>query len=228
MSATESPATPTSQGAATAAANEPGSLRLALTLGFAGLLSGLILVLVYQFTLPIIEANRALALKRAVLQVVPGAVSMQKLGGDGATLAPIGEDEKATVFAAFDDQGAFKGFAITGEGAGFQDTIQLIYGFDPAKKQVVGLRVLESRETPGLGDKIIKDQGFVGQFDDLAVEPTPVVVKAGEGGGAHQVDAITGATISSKAVVKIMNTAHGAWAGKLPPAAALKAPGGAP
>lgn len=206
------------------APGEPGSIPLTLTLGLAGLLSGLVLVLVYQFTLPLIEANRAAALKRAVLQVVPGAVSMQKLGGDGATLAPVGDDAKASVFAAFDDGGAFKGYAISGAGAGFQDTIQLIYGFDPSQGRVVGMRVLESRETPGLGDKIIKDQAFVGQFDDLAVEPTVEVVKPGEGGAPHPVDAITGATISSKAVVKILNDAHGAWSGKLPDAGGLKAP----
>jgi Na+-translocating ferredoxin:NAD+ oxidoreductase RnfG subunit len=63
-----------------------------------------------------------------------------------------------------------------------------------------------SRETPGLGDKIYKDPKFVAEFHGLAVEPAIKLIK-GHGEAANEVDAITGATISSKAVVRIVNQA---------------------
>ena len=78
------------------------------------------------------------------------------------------------------------------------------------------MEVLESRETPGLGDKIYKDMDFVGEFKSLAVEPEIVAVKKGTKTSPNQVDAITGATISSKAIVRIINEAHSAWIGQLP------------
>ena len=83
-------------------------------------------------------------------------------------------------------------------------------------KKVVGMEILESRETPGLGDKIYKDADFVGEFSDLSIEPEIVAVKKGTGTQDNHVDAITGATISAKAVVRIINETHVAWAEQLP------------
>ena len=120
------------------------------------------------------------------------------------------------VYAAYRKDGAFAGYAIPGSGPGFQDTIALIYGYDPVRKRVIGMEVLESRETPGLGDKIFKDQHFVGEFKDLAVKPSIQVVKKGTGGAPNEVDGITGATISSKAVVRILNEANVLWLERLP------------
>ncbi|MCA9729684.1 MAG: hypothetical protein KC729_18525, partial [Candidatus Eisenbacteria bacterium] len=54
----------------------PSSFRLIFTLGLAGFLSGLLLVLTHQITKPLILANKAAALREAVLEVVPGATSM--------------------------------------------------------------------------------------------------------------------------------------------------------
>jgi len=194
---------------------EPSSIKLAFTLGFAGLLSGLALVAVYEATLPTIEANKAEALRVAVFKVVKNSSAMQKLVVSGGKLAIAAEgDKQPGIFAAYGKDGRFVGYAIPGKGNGFQDTISLLYGFDPAKKKVVGMEILESRETPGLGDKIFKDKAFVGNFSALDVDPQIVVVKSGRK-KPNEVDAITGATISSKAVVKIINEANKSWRQKL-------------
>lgn len=198
---------------------EPGSARLVLTLGLAGLLAGLALVTAYDVTLPAIERNRTAALRAAVLEVVPGSTSMQKLVWRDAALAVVaGGDAPGApaVYAAYGAGGAFLGYAIPGSGPGFQDTIALIYGYDPARRRVIGMRVLESRETPGLGDRIFKDERFVAEFDDLAIEPAIELVKPGTGTAPHQVDGITGATISSKAVVRILEEANAEWLRRLP------------
>jgi hypothetical protein len=79
------------------------------------------------------------------------------------------------------------------------------------------MEVLESRETPGLGDRIYKDEKFVAEFHDLMVEPAIRLIK-GHGTEANEVDAITGATISSAAIVRILNTANQVWRPRLPKA----------
>ncbi len=125
------------------------------------------------------------------------------------------QDEEA-LFGGYDAQGRFLGYAIPGAGPGFQDTIRLIYGYLPAERRVVGMEILESRETPGLGDKIYKDADFVADFRALAVDPRILVVKQGAKTEANQVSAITGATISSKAVVRIINKGNARWLERLP------------
>ncbi|MBD3334912.1 MAG: FMN-binding protein [Candidatus Eisenbacteria bacterium] len=205
---------------ATAVPQQPPSpLRMILTLGMAGLFSGLILVGIYEVTLPMIKANQARALRQAVFQVVPGSEAMQKLVvRDGRlVIEPEGgaEDEPG-IYAAYDANGGFLGYAIPSEGSGFQDVIKLIYGYDPSEKRVIGMQVLESRETPGLGDKIFKDQDFIAEFRDLAVEPRVEAVAKGTAAAPNEVDAITGATISSKAVVKIINQGNDQWLPLLP------------
>lgn len=197
------------------------SARLVLTLAVAGLFSGLAIVGAYELTLPRIRANQAAALRAAVFEVLPGADRMQRLAWDGSALAPAtgdGPDAAAepSVYAGYDPAGALVGYAVPAAGAGYQDTISLLYGLAPGGDRVIGMRVLESRETPGLGDRIFKDQAFVGAFRDLSVEPRVELVKDGAD-AANEVDAITGATISSTAVVAIVNAGNEQWRQRLPP-----------
>jgi electron transport complex protein RnfG len=193
-------------------AKRPGPARLILTLGGAGFLSGLLLVTVYLATKPIIERNQAEALEAAIYRVVPGSTTRKAFElKDGKLVAvessgnalPSGE----VIYGAYNDQDQLVGYAIPTEGSGFQDTIKLIYGFDPHTQKIVGMEVLDSRETPGLGDKIIKDQNFLDNFKSLSVEPEVVAVKHGEKTKDNEIDSISGATISSKAVAKIIQQA---------------------
>lgn len=206
---------------------EPGSARLIATVGLAGLISGLAIVGSYELTLPRILENQAAALRAAVFEVVPEAASLSPLVERDGALAPeipsaagAGDGKaagSADVFAAWTAAGEFAGYAIAAEGPGFQDTIKLLIGFDAERRRVVGMQVLESRETPGLGDKIYKDAAFGAEFRDLAVSPEVIVVPKGTNDAANAVDGITGATISSKAVARIVNGAAARWKDRLPP-----------
>ncbi|VAX40615.1 Electron transport complex protein RnfG, partial [hydrothermal vent metagenome] len=188
-------------------APEPGGLRLVATLALAGMLSGLLLAGAFQITKPIIEANKIRELRKGVIKVVPGSTIVSRMALRDGTIVPITDEEKTddpVIYGGYDDAGTFQGYAIANEGAGFQDLIQVLYGFDPARRRVIGMHILSSRETPGLGDKIFKDMDFVANFNDLSIDPTIVVVKDGRD-QPNEVDSITGATISTKAVVKIIN-----------------------
>ncbi len=200
------------------AVKEPTSTRLVASLAIAGFLSGLIIIGIYVATLPTITANKAQELREAVFRVLPGVSQMHKFRYDGTQLvnADGGKDGEDTVYAGYDDKGRFIGYAIASAGPGFQDTVSLLFGYLPDSRKVVGMWILESRETPGLGDKIYKDADFVANFNDLATEPQIVAVKKGHKATPNEIDAITGATISSKAVVRIMNEGIARWRPRLP------------
>ena len=192
---------------------EPGSTRLVATLSFAGLLSGLIIVLVYEATLPTIAAYKAKVLQEAVFRVLPGTTRLQRLVYRDGRLKAVERIEKdeESIFGGYDADGNLVGYAIPGSGPGFQDIIRLLYGYLPEQRKVIGMEILESRETPGLGDKIYKDAEFVASFEDLSSDPEILAVKKGSRAAANEIDAITGATISSKAVVRIINQANQQW-----------------
>jgi len=196
---------------------DPGSTRLVATLGFAGLLSGLIIVSVFEATLPTITAYKAKVLQEAVFRVLPGTSRLQRLAYREGRLTAVDEvtQDEESIFGGYDTNGKLVGYAIPGAGPGFQDIIRLLYGYLPEQRRVVGMEVLASRETPGLGDKIYKDAEFVANFAALSIDPQIVAVKKGQKDAANEIDAITGATISSKAVVRIINQAHERWQRRL-------------
>lgn len=192
------------------------TFRLVATLAVAGALAGLLIVLVNQHTKPIIDAYRAEQLRLAVYEVLPGTASYRTLYRvDDALVAELPAGAKAADFRqayiGYDDAGKMIGVAVSRGESGFQDIVLVIFGFEADTGILLGMKVLESKETPGLGDKIFKDLDFVGQF--FARPQTPLVaIKAGSGKGQPgEIDAITGATISSKVVVSIINNGIADW-----------------
>ena len=208
---------PAAQDAQDVPAEKPVStLRLVATLAVAGALAGLLIVVVNLHTKPIIDAYRAEQLKLAVYEVLPGAARYQTLYRvDGALSATVPAGAKASDFrqayVGYDEAGEMIGVAVSRGQSGFQDIVLVIFGFEYESGILLGMKVLESKETPGLGDKIFKDQDFVDQF--FARPQTPLnAIKSGSGKGLPgEIDAITGATISSKVVVDIINNGIADW-----------------
>lgn len=198
-----------------AAPSTPG-FRMIRTLGAIAMLSGLLVVLVFRWTEPIIAENQRIAIEKAVFQVVPGATQRVDvvLGADGMALAADATADGETVYAAFDEQGELKGIALAAGAQGYQDVVKLLYGYDPACSCIRGIKILKMTETPGLGDKIAFDPGFLRNFEALSavvnasgdglVNPIKAV-KHGHKQFAWEVDAISGATISSVAVANALN-----------------------
>lgn len=187
---------------------EASSFRLVSTLTVAGALAGLAIVLVFQWANPRIEAYQAMKLAEAVTEVLGGAEGYETvfLDEDGVFKAQPAADTAGLerIYVGYDGDGDPVGVAVVGGEPGFQDVIRLIFGYDPNTGEVLGMKVLESRETPGLGDKIEKDSVFVGAFDRVATLILGVK-KGRETGAEEEVVMITGATISSQAVIDIIN-----------------------
>jgi len=195
---------------------EVSTFRLVATLAVAGTLAGLLIVLVNLHTKPIIDKYKAEQLKLAVYEVLPGVERYDTwyLVDDKLSMTlPAGakESDYKRLYVGHDSSGATRGVAISRGESGFQDVIMVIFGYEPANGKLTGMKILDSKETPGLGDKIYKDPAFVGQF--FEGPETPLVgVKIGAGKGQpNEIDTITGATISSKAVIGIINHAVAEW-----------------
>lgn len=182
-------------------------VRLIVTLASLGASCALVLSTVSWATAARIESNQAAYLRKSVLSVVPGAVAETPM-----------DIADATIFAAHDGQGDLVGYAIVSAAQGFQDTITLVYGYDPYSETLTGFRVLASRETPGLGDKIEKDAHFQANFEGLEVmvrdgvlQHDLVMVKPLSRSHGWEVDAISGATISSRAVTVAVGESARQW-----------------
>lgn len=200
-----------------AAPSPTASSRLIATLGLIALFSGLLVVSVVELTRPYIVENQRLALEAAVLQVIPGATQRYDfvLGSDGVAVleGPMPAGARR-IYAGYDAEGQFKGVALEAAARGYADIIRVLYGYDPQCQCIIGIKVLESKETPGLGDKIETDARFLANFEaldarlDLARERLAnaiVTVRPNTKEHPWQIDGISGATISANAIGRMLN-----------------------
>jgi electron transport complex protein RnfG len=194
----------------------PASRSMIITLGGVALLSGFLLALTYQLTLPYIEANQRLAVERAVLRIYPQTETRVGfvLGANGLRPAETAAPGEILVHAAYDKTGELRGLVAEAAAHGYAGVIRLLYGYSPECQCITGISVLQSTETPGFGDKISTDPEFLANFRALdarlntegsALQHPIVTVKHGTKTEDWQVDAISGATITSKAVGRMLN-----------------------
>ena len=108
---------------------------------------------------------------------------------------------------------AENGFVIETVTQGYADEIRMLVAVNK-EGRVMGLVVAEAHETLGLGSRILTDHVFLSQFlngnGSFAVAAADAVSGATgetETGDESQVDAISGATVSSKAVIRCVNSA---------------------
>jgi electron transport complex protein RnfG len=194
----------------------PAGQMIRTLMGIA-MLSGFLVVLTYQLTKPIIAENQRRAIEAAVFTVIPGAVARKDFVISEGELSPVTPDKPAEgilVYAGYDSKGELIGVAAKAAAQGYADLIHILYGYDPACECIRGMKVLKLAETPGLGDKIITDANFVANFEALdarlgsdgkTLANEIVTVKHGAKQHPWEIDAISGATISSKAVGKAIN-----------------------
>jgi len=195
------------------------STAMIITLGGVAMLSGLLVVLTWQLTLGPINENKRIMIEKAIFQVLPKGTKKQSyiINENGlSTVVDAKGLAKDTLqfFAAYDDNNSLVGIAASSAAQGYADSVQLLYGYEPACQCIRGFSIIKMAETPGLGDKILTDKNFLASFDALdaslnsdhsALANNIVTVKNGTKKNAWEIDAISGATITSNAVGKAIN-----------------------
>ena len=156
-----------------------------MILAIISLLSGAVLALVYSITSPAMEAVALENQQKSIFEVLSGIDSYREYKNPGNML----------IYEGLDKEGNVIGLAYVAEGAGFQGRIKLMIGVDIKSKRITEYKVLEHQETPGLGARI-NEAGFKQQFSQKTWTD-PFKVK-------DDIEAITGATISSRAVTELI------------------------
>jgi electron transport complex protein RnfG len=131
-----------------------------------------------------------------------GALTATRPAGDEAKTAP-------RVYRGFDRGGAPVGYAIEAIGPGFSENIRLLVGYDATRHELLAMKILDSKETPGIADGILKPE-FTRQFEH-AVVPVVGVKASPKAPDKGTVVMITGATISSRAIVRAINNTLARW-----------------
>lgn len=186
-----------------------------------GVFCALVIVFVFQTTAARIRENQERFLAAAISDVLPASRSTTAVGvGEDSRLVTIVESIALPVFLSFDEQNELVGAVVTAEGMGYQDNIRVLYAYSFDSRAIVGFKILDSKETPGLGDRVEIEPHFIANFDALDVRlnsvgdglDNPIVtVKQGEKTNPWQIDGITGATITSEAIGMLLNDSANLW-----------------
>ena len=142
-----------------------------------------------QVTAPIIEAATIAAQNAARFELLPEADDFTAVEG-------VSVENVSDVYVANNGTGA----VVTCAAKGYGGTITVMVAFNP-DDTVKQIKITEQSETAGLGAKIATDKDFQGSFSGLPAEDFEVT----------DIHAISGATISSKAVTAAVNAAIDAY-----------------
>lgn len=165
--------------------------QIAINLVITCLVSGLIIGLVYYVTAPIAAEKREISKQESMRALVSDTDSFKEV------------PDKAEWFAA-EKGGKVTAYIVPGESRGYGGEIKMLVAVTPAG-EVIDYKILAHNETPGLGDNASKDP-FKGQFKGKKEANLTVTKDASD---KDDIQAMTGATISSKAVtLAVKNAVH--------------------
>lgn len=164
-------------------------LRLSLSLLIISAVAALILAVVNALTAGPIAEYAAQKRQEAMESVMPGANVFSELYVEDETIIGITGAYSGT---------RFKGYCVEVSVSGFGGPIQMMVGVDYGGA-VTGTVILDHTETAGLGAKA-EEPEFLNQYTGMSGTVTVTY-------GSNSIDAITGATITSKAVTEGINTA---------------------
>jgi electron transport complex protein RnfG len=162
--------------------------KITLNLTMATLLSGIIIATVFYYTAPIAEIQRIKMKEQSMKDLIPAAT----------TFTPIEGQEEW--FKAEKD-GELLAYLILTHGKGFDGHVKMFLAASTDQK-VIGFKILSHKETPGLGDQAFKPK-FADQLTGKGHDGLELVKIPEEG----KILAVTGATITSRAVTTAVKTA---------------------
>ncbi|MCH8060269.1 MAG: electron transport complex subunit RsxG [Proteobacteria bacterium] len=181
-------------------------IRSGTTLALIAAICTALVAATYELTTERIAANEKAWLEKSLQPALAGVIYDTEASESRLVIEPPhdlpGSDEALIYRVYFDEQPVAALFAVTARN-GFSGPIRILLGVD-FDGVVTGLRILQHRETPGLGDKIVSARSdWVYQFDGRSIRDPDVTGWAIRGDGG-EFDQLTGASITPRAVVKAM------------------------
>ncbi len=167
---------------------------------------GLLIAVTSTALSPRIEQNKINKRNRLVGALLPEAKDFVPVEGGIEIESIQGKKETVEVFRAMSKAGECVGWSFNAIGPGFADKIELVVAVDKDFEKFAGFDVLASNETPGFGNQIKFDY-FRDQFKGAPAEDLKLATSGDNTKIDSEIIAISGATISSEAVVDIINNA---------------------
>ena len=179
------------------------TIKLGLTLLLITAISGAVLAVTNSFTGPIIEEIRNESSFTALREIFPDGDDFPTI--DNSELEKIQDKNQAiTEIREVIAADAVAGYSFKVVTGGYGGDVVTMVGIH-ADGTVAGIKVVENSETPNLGTKI-EEQGFADSFKERSTESELLPVE--NPSAENEVMMITGATVSTKAVVKGVNGAR--------------------
>ena len=162
------------------------------------------LVAVDGFTTPYIEKNSLLKLKTSVLNSfdIPHGSTAEEVEAIFSENIEVREKGERNYYVSRENDIAFQ---FTG--AGLWGPITGVISLRPDVTTIKKITVIHQEETPGLGGRIAEQQ-YLSGFADKIFSPALVMVPEGKSSENTEIDAITGATMSSNAFIEILNSQY--------------------
>jgi Na+-transporting NADH:ubiquinone oxidoreductase subunit C len=158
------------------------------------------LLAVNNYTEPIIQVNREKTVKSSLLEALDIPFTDENL--NKVFSENVREETKGdtTIYYVKTGDIAFKI-----NGSGVWGPIEGVLSLKKDHKPINNLVIIHQEETPGLGGRI-SDKDFLNRFKGKVIYPKLEIVSAGKAIKDNQVDGITGATLSSKALGALLNS----------------------
>ena len=175
------------------------ALRVLIFVVVMGTAAGLLLIGVSAFTSPMISRNEELKTKSSVLSVLEISYSKSDI------IKIFDEQIKISKRGAYTFyNGPDSSLAFEFRGPGLWGPISGFISLEKDMKTIRKIKITHQEETPGLGGRIA-EADYLKQFKNKVVLPSLVFVPAGKAARNNEVDSITGATGSSRAMERLIN-----------------------
>jgi len=170
----------------------------------ASFIFGLLIAVTNAALDPYIKQNEKDKINDLIFSLIKDANDIELIIEKAPIPGKGGKTLKADIYKALDATGKNIGFAFIAEGPGFADKIKLVIALDAACEKFYGFKVLASNETPGFGSEI-SEEYFSNQFKNAPADVLELVKIGNYKLIDREIVTISGATVSSEAVVRIFN-----------------------
>lgn len=175
------------------------AIRILIFVLIMGTVSSVLLVGVNSFTAPLISKNEEIKLKSSVLEVLGIPYNKNDIFTIFNNKVRLNKIDKYIFYQGPDSSVAFEFY-----GSGLWGPISGILSLEKDLKTIKRIKITHQEETPGLGSRIAEED-YLKQFKNKEVLPKLIFMPEGKAVSKNEVDAITGATGSSRAFEKLIN-----------------------